>query len=589
MPLSVLKSKSFLIFFLIANILFYLSNIPLINYIQKNPKDTVFTLFQPRFSADYNGYLSAITMGQNGFNYFRNPYTTEKAIPSIFYIYYIMIGKISGIFHIWPPIAYHAVRIISMELFIIFSYIFIYLFFGKKWTLTASLMFIFANIAPPFIFQKDAFVKFQPWWANYDAIRRFDIVPHYLFGQLMLIISLTSFFYFISRHSDRKKECHCEASAEAIPLELRLPRCPDSTRAPRNDKNQIFLIISCISTFSGAIVFPPSQFPILFTLPLSYIVYILINCHSKRSRGIPMNIGIPPLSRWTSGSVGMTLFLIVISVSLALGIGFLQSRQGYHKAVWVDWEVARWNRNEPDFNKQMILTYGILPLITIPAIVYILKDPSFENIFILLWAYLPVILLPFVDIFSISKIRLMGFVHYLPLGMLSVLSMKYLVKKTKKRLIVVLIPLLILSFSLPVSADILIRDDNMSITAPLYTNIFYSRDLWDAIEYIKNYAPKNSVFICNENVGNILPAFTPTISYFAHINLTINFFDKQGNTYAFFTHKFTDEEALNFVRKNGITHVYLGWEEKTMAPNGLNYPFLKTVYEKGSVIIYKVL
>src|SRR3989344_890051 len=78
-------SKELIIFLIIANILFALSNIPLFILIARTPQKTVYPLNQPNQLYDFNGYLSAITQGQNGFWYFRNPYTTENAPPSIFY------------------------------------------------------------------------------------------------------------------------------------------------------------------------------------------------------------------------------------------------------------------------------------------------------------------------------------------------------------------------------------------------------------------------------------------------------------------------------------------------------------------------
>lgn len=530
----------FFIFLIIANIYFLLASIPQFILIKRAPANTIYPLFQVSQIPDYNGYLSAITLGQNGYWYFRNPYTSEKPIISIFYLFYILIGKITGIFHIWQPIAFHLARILAVELFIISIFVLCYSVTGKSLVFWSSLFSLFATITPPTIFnQIYPFTGNIPWWSKYDAIQRLDGIPHHILGQALFLLSI-SFLILFLRHAGRKYMHAC-----------------------------------LICTFLAGIIFPPSLFPIIFALPLTLMIIIIKSLLTINNTGISRKQFLP-------------LFALFITAFITLFISWIQTQIGYHKSVWIDWEIARWNRGEPEFDKNLIMLFGILPIIALPAIIAALKDVKWEKIFLVCWAILPILLLPFVNILSISKIRLLGFAPFVPWGILCTISIFETVRSYRKYLS----SLLLISFmgiSFTISVLILLNNIYFSQKLPLYDNIFVPKETWRMFDFVKKEIPKDSVILSDEYMGNLLPAHAPVISYFGHINLTYKFLDKQNNVWRFYTLRMDEEEAKEFLKKNNIKYVFFGHNEKGLGNlDKLAYPFLMQIYEENGNIFYKI-
>ena len=111
--------RSLFLFLLIANILFLLSNTVFILHIVRNPPDKVFSLMHGDWFHDFYSLVSFITEGQNGYWLKREQYTTENIPPTLLHFYYITVGHLSNLFSIDSFTAYHAARIISVELFFI--------------------------------------------------------------------------------------------------------------------------------------------------------------------------------------------------------------------------------------------------------------------------------------------------------------------------------------------------------------------------------------------------------------------------------------------------------------------------------------
>src|SRR3990170_8564792 len=96
------RSKSFVLYFIIANILVVFSNLPLLQLEYRKPKDYINT-FSPHWPYDYFSHIYIMSQGKEG-NWLRNtPYSTEKSYPSLFHIFYILTGKIA-IFFPWDSI-----------------------------------------------------------------------------------------------------------------------------------------------------------------------------------------------------------------------------------------------------------------------------------------------------------------------------------------------------------------------------------------------------------------------------------------------------------------------------------------------------
>jgi len=62
---------------------------------------------------------------------------------------------------------------------------------------------------------------------------------------------------------------------------------------------------------------------------------------------------------------------------------------------------------------------------------------------------------------------------------------------------------------------------------------------------------------------------------------------KQKNTRLFYAGQFSAGQASSFLEKNNISYVYYGEEEMTLGDSKIDYPFLKKIYERDGIFIFK--
>src|SRR3990170_9109523 len=88
-------------------------------YEAKNlPKERSHVL-EHNYMFDYNFYLSRIRQGQEGRWTVSEKYYNRPHSGSFFQIFYLMIGKIGGVFRLDPPMVYHTARLLLGLIFLI--------------------------------------------------------------------------------------------------------------------------------------------------------------------------------------------------------------------------------------------------------------------------------------------------------------------------------------------------------------------------------------------------------------------------------------------------------------------------------------
>lgn len=567
--------KNFLFYFLIANLLLLASNIPLFIANSKTPPGSYFPLYHHNAHYDYNVYLSVITQGKNGQWLMKDAYTSEKTNPTVFYFYYILLGKVASIFNLSAPPAYHMGRLISAELYLVS------LFFLLKYLSRGKLPFwayplpLFGTILPPFLFnQSKAFYDFFPWWGNLESLKRLDDLPHYLLGFSFLFINLTVLFRFRESLID----CHSRENVSRI-------------------KSGMTIGFLSLAVFFAGIIFPPSQLPILLGIPtillltsLHKIIYRhpdLIGIHTFIKDWIPHQVRDDKLRKSISIPSNFLLLFPVISAAIAYLVIWKENYNGFPWDSWNKWEIAKWNNNEPLFNWSLLLSYGIMPLICFYAAYKALRKNDFEKIFLAFWGFMPFILLPVVSLTGFSKYRIISSASSLGLGILVTLFIHdYWIFGKKKIALITLF--LFLATSIPVTVTKLSEDIKITQNTPIFNNIYFPPYQKHALDFITNNLPKDSVILSNEFMGIIFPAYAPVRSFFAHPVHTKDFFLKQGNIIKFFASDFSEKEAREFLKNGNITSVYYGPDEK-FGEKTFNYSFLTKIFEEGPVRAYKVI
>ena len=528
-----LPGKYALIFTILSLILFLLSNLPLIIYARRATPGTVFPYYHGTAPFDYNVYLSVITLGKNGYWLNRDAFTSENTKPGIFYFYYILVGKLAKITSLWQPVAYHLARIFSVGLFLTAVFLVCREIGGRLMGFWSSILAVTVTIPPIFLFgEKEALNKYSPWWNQLEALKRLDNLPHHLFGQALLLISIIFIFKFLK------------------------------------SRNLSSLVFSSLAIITTGIFFPPAMMPIAFMMPLALLV-------SRNFKSLFLN-------RETAG-----LLIIFFSSIVPLLISFWQTKQGYPWTVWIAWEIDKWNYHEPNFNRALLFSFNLLPLTALPAVVSAIRKEDLKILFLSFWAYMPFLLLPFVNTLGIGKLRLIDSAPFIPFSILTVQSLFLILKNKPLKILYAVLILSISATSLPVGIPSFVRYITAAKTAPIYKNLFISEDVWKTIDFIGNSLPADSLILSNDVTGNILAAYAPVKVYFGHINQTMNFDDKQNNTRLFYSGQFSASQASSFLKKNNISYVYYGEEEMTLGDSKIDYPFLEKIYERDGIIIFK--
>jgi hypothetical protein len=530
---------AFIFYFIIANIYFIFANAPLYIQVKRTPAWSFFPMYHLYAPFDYNTYLSVITQGANGEWLMKDAYTTEKTNPTIFYFYYILNGKAAKLFNMPSYIAYHAGRIVSAEFFIIALYILAVTLLGKKLGFAATLISTIGTIAPiPLYNEPDALRSFYPWWGNYEALQRLNALPHYLFGFALTCLSVSFVIKFIRKHEQK------------------------------------YFILSLITVFTGGIIFPPSLLPVVIGIPVAF-TYAALRKYLKLKK-----------IEFKAGRV-FSIVTIINAGVLALLIIFRENHNGFPWDIWNKWEIAKWNLGEPNFNKDLLLTFGILPILAIPTVIGSIISGNGEILFIAIWAYLPFILLPFANYLSFSKFRIVSYNPFIPYGMLVALTFFKSKISTKIPPVKYILIIIFVASTIPVTLYRGLTDIKSANEAILYTNIFLPRSVWDSIIFIQNNIRRDSVILSNEFAGNIIPANAKVTTYIGHFVHTQDYYPKLALMQKFYTNQMTDDEARLFLANGTINYVYYGPDEK-MGGTGLKYPFLNPIFTNDATSIYEI-
>lgn len=535
------KLLPFFLFLLIANALFFITNIPVFYPLFVTPKDRICTLVHGA-TVDYYLYVSSIRESMDGATSITGLYTSEDTKKSMLYLFFIIIGKIASVVHLDPFITYHISRILSVELFFVSLYFLVSVFLTPWWALLAAVTGLFST-APPWEFIYKLGLEVPPWWADtFDPLSRADVLPHHAFGLFLLLFTLGKLFLVVF---DQKRE---------------------------KDRKDILLL--CIGSFATGLIFPPAGLLLGAGIPLSLLLFIILNRKKKGSK--------------------RSIFIICLTtVSVVLSLLFMKSQTllGFPWSQWSTWDVAMWNNNAPHFARNFLVGSSVLIPFAIPALLFGLKRGSFKETFLVVWILLPIVLMPFTDFLGIGKIRLAYMASYIPLGIFTVYTLRYLVRQGERLIIkCIAASIILLLFLLFMYVSFQNNIKRFDFSSEVSFNACIPRETVDALRFLnRNAQPYAAVVLSDFAVGNMLPAFARMKSYFGHWTQTMNFQQKEYLTNRFFRGQMDDNEVTRFLHEGNISYVYWGVAEQKYGGDIKKYKLpLDLVFQNASVQIYKI-
>ncbi|KKR03386.1 MAG: seg [Microgenomates group bacterium GW2011_GWC1_39_12] len=490
------------------------------------------------YYTDYNFYLSRIRQGYDGKWLLHETYTNEPHHGTIIHELYLLLGQASRFIpdvSFAIPSAYHVARaVLGIFLFTLIAWAGAQLFTSGFWQVIAFLLVV-TSAGWPLIASLDGggwrFNNYMPWWTVLEPLQRITFIPHILAAQAGLLF-----------------------------LVMTIP----------TKKNWIFLGILAMLV---GLSMPQA-------LMMVYGIYVLLSTIDNRTS-----------TRWPR--------VLIMIMSVWTIVYFLPLLSQYPWKRLIDFEVLHPTR----FSYfEYLKTLGIsLPLGLLGAgIVLWKKDTKWYPI--VAWA----IGVPLVVLMMLIKpiqhpLRFTEMAAYIPLGLLTAYVFSTCVFLCRKKPYISMFLyagcfMFILYGITAMYHQYFWQKDfiDQKIIAgwpaiPMNNYIVYpSKGFIDAIAFIDAKTDKNSVVLTEITAGNFIPARTGRLVYVGHENTSYKE-EKLVIAKEFYQGNMDPKKAYAWIVKEGITHIFVGPEEKLDMENidlPTVYPFLRQIYGNTDAAIY---
>ncbi|MFH0936774.1 MAG: hypothetical protein V1808_00565 [Candidatus Daviesbacteria bacterium] len=228
---------------------------------------------------------------------------------------------------------------------------------------------------------------------------------------------------------------------------------------------------------------------------------------------------------------------------------------------------------------QIILGFGILS----PLIILQLKNPknNAQFYFLNFWFFISF----FLSFFPFGFARFYLRILFFPAILLVILNLDLLSKYIKLSKKVILILLLL---TVPISSFYIFAQ-RIKEAGSSNRWFYITADEKKAIDFIK--IQEKDGILAAYTLGNYIPAIISKKVYFGHLLQTPNSDQKINQLVNFYSNKFSESEAKNFLEENKINYIIWGPDEQkitssTLKDNKLKYSFLKTVFLEDDTFIY---
>jgi len=286
--------------------------------------------------------------------------------------------------------------------------------------------------------------------------------------------------------------------------------------------------------------------------------------------------------------LGHYLILIAIS-SLAILYHFWTLN-----TFWTRQQFALQNNlpTPPFYN--FLLSYGFILILGSLGFLVLLgkKEKLDKEIFLLAW--FPVqLILPFFPFLNFQRKMIEG-LHFVMVitTIIGLYFLGELIKKNKPALYSYIknpaLSFLLFSVCFVFSSYyLIIRDISLYLDSSSF--VFLNKEKYNAMIWLKNNTPKESIILSSYDSGNVIPAFA----------VRTVFLGSAGNTAAsesktmqveLFLRRYSEQARAAFLKKNCIDYLFYGPEEKKYQNfNPEQADYLKKVYQNEEVAIYKVV
>lgn len=491
---------------------------------------------------DYFEYLQHIASGLAGHWLPLNYFSTDDFGVDLRFLPYIMLGKIAWIFHLSPMLAYWAAVFFLTFFTLIGFYFIINLMLNNEALYLKIIAFLIAITSGPFykIIVNNGHLILNPfdfWYGPATFIRRFEVVPYHALGVILLLgIAIVINNIWERLHALSKKIVVISGLVVAG-------------------------LIDILMTFS--------PMALISLIPALLIISAIRFVKEKNNR--------------------FRIFLlnfIILVLTIPIGI-FLRSMRGYggfnFEISWIE-KVPWWF---------LLLNLGPIILFFPFGILDYLKTKSFLKEILLIFTIVSYVLFlsPADYYFGIHNLRFFSSISYVFFGVLATFGLKKissLFNKHRKKVAIMLSLLLIVYSCLLVFNSL--KPRILGLDPGTETILTYvPSSLITGLQSLRNYREANVLTGPYGPVGILVPIFSYRRIYVGPQETSGNLKKKQLTVNFFYEGKMTDQEAKNFLKTNKLGFVILTPLDNYDVKNINRYRFLKPIYTKESIIIWKVI
>jgi len=522
------------------------------------PQNRVF-LLEHNYLFDYNFYLSRIREGYEGRWQVTEKYYNQPHPPSLMQVVYLYLGKVGVFLQITPTDVYNLSRIFFGFLLLLATGIYCLKVLPGRWGLVAFVLVVTAGSwpIPMTINGSPRFGTYMGWWSVIDSLQRITHLPHVLIGQLMFLWCIKTF----------------------------------SQSTQRGLKRILWGIIG----FAAGIIFPPTLV-VLYTWFGLHSILELLSILSNNQKQKKMKV-------WVKDSIVPRAIFTVLSAPSLFYMQYMFTILPWSALALFDIQ----HRIPLPYREYALALGPSLPLGLVGlALAFERVEKKLTPLISWILA-VGLLFLVFERVPQQSPLRFTEAALHIPLGILAAFLFRQLwhwATRLKVSIVswgirgmeaIVIAGVILLGVSVMVSmvgwlTDQVVARREGSWLVPIGAQVIYPlKDFMDAIYFVRDNVPRNSVVLTYITAGNYIPAYAGQYVYIGHAN-TPDEDTKEGIARQFFAGEMSPTIANAFLQREHVSYIFFGPQEKEIGKRTeltSVYPYLSKLYENPQVILYR--
>jgi hypothetical protein len=209
------------------------------------------------------------------------------------------------------------------------------------------------------------------------------------------------------------------------------------------------------------------------------------------------------------------------------------------------------------------------------------RDRGLALIFV--WPPLVIALLYLPNLANIQR-RLLDAL-YVPVGVLAAVGIRALTSRLRRararRIEALLVTICCLS-------SVIVLAIALRFASGAFAEAYIGGDSWRAMQWLSSHHQQSDRVLSSPGAGQLLPAWSGVPVYVGHYSETLDYFQKIRNVDAVLKPGAPEATVRAFLHDNGITLIYWGPDEARTGYQPNEQPFLRLVYQDGTVTVYRV-